>query len=72
MSKNETYVRLVLSDPKYGNDPEWVRINLTPIVDRLDKAEEALRKIAVEVEDFRQTDYDAIVEIEHIIERWKR
>lgn len=70
VSENETYVRRVLSDPKYGTDSEWVRINLSPIVERLDKAEDALRKIRVEVGDFRQTDNDAIVEIERIVERW--
>lgn len=37
---------------------------------RMESAEEALRKIATEVGDFRQTDNDALVEIERIIEKW--
>lgn len=40
--------------------------------DRLNRAEEALRKIAVEVRDFRQTDNDAMVEIERILESWEK
>lgn len=63
---------------KDGADASWVRAlvdegvrkALVQTDQRRQRAEEALRKISAEVGDFRQTDYDAIVEIEHIIEKW--
>lgn len=63
---------------KDGADALWVRAlvdegvrkALIQMDQKRQRAEEALRKIAAEVGDFRQSDYDAIVEIEHIIEKW--